>query len=159
MSGCPDTDAEWIPWHRLLSGCHAVVCSPPEMSGLAPNRVRLALNGTNLGLLRLVSVHLGSPSEKVLKLILKSPRCVLFRAYLTYFGSTLTSPDRECVPCLSLQVWVHQNSADDLVYTELRLPVNRVTWQCLQRRDAWPTWSGTWHDVWRQSCQIGPILD
>ena len=40
---------------------------------LHPNWARLAQNGTNLGLLRSVSVHFGSGSQNVLKLILKVP--------------------------------------------------------------------------------------
>ena len=38
------------------------------------------------------SVHFGSPSQNVLKLILKSPRSVPFGANLTHLGSILYSP-------------------------------------------------------------------
>ena len=47
--------------------------------------------------LRSVSVHFGSPSQNVLKLILKSPRFVLFGAYMTQFG------------CLIWHIWWEEN--------------------------------------------------
>ena len=51
------------------------------------NLVRLAPNGTNLGFFkRSVSVHFGSPSQNVLKLILKSPIFVPFGPNMTQFG-------------------------------------------------------------------------
>ena len=42
--------------------------------------------------LRSVSVHFGSPSQNVLKLILKSPKFVTFVANLTQFGAISNTP-------------------------------------------------------------------
>jgi len=62
------------------------------MSGLVSKWFRLAQMGLILDSLRSVSVHFGLPSQNVLKLILKSPRFVLFVANLTHFGAKLKSP-------------------------------------------------------------------
>ena len=71
-----------------------------------PKMGQIALNGTNpgfsfisvmqiqlLAFLRSVSVHFGSPSQNVLKLILKSPRFVPLGAKLTDFGFKSDSPE------------------------------------------------------------------
>ena len=73
-----------------------------EMSRLTPNWFRLAPNGKKsrtllksvsvhfIYFLRLVSIHFGSLSQNVLKLILKSPRFVPFGANLAQF---VNNPD------------------------------------------------------------------
>ena len=59
------------------------------MTGLTSNWVRLAQNGKKPGPFQIrfqVSVHFGSPSQNVLKLILKSATFVPFQTNLTQFG-------------------------------------------------------------------------
>ena len=82
----------YIKGHSMQQGCQI---RHPNLVGLAPN-------GTNLGLLRSVSVHFGSVSQIVLKLILKSPRFVPFGASLTHFGGTPNIP-MFCLSALGFQ--------------------------------------------------------
>ena len=59
-------------------------------TGLTSNWVRLAQNGKKPGPFQIrfqVSVHFGSPSQNVLKLILKSPRFVPIWANLILFSA------------------------------------------------------------------------
>ena len=66
------------------------------MAGFAPNWLRLAANGTHLGLLRSVSVHFGS--QNVLKTDLISSRFVYFCDNMTHFGPKSDIP--VCMPHL-----------------------------------------------------------
>ena len=50
-----------------------------------------------IGLFKIISVHFGSVSQNVLKLILKSPGFVPFVANLTHFEAKPTIPGLGCV--------------------------------------------------------------
>ena len=62
------------------------------MSWWGPDWVSLAPNGTNLNFLRSVSVPFGAVRQKVLQLIFKNPRFVVFGANLTQFEANPEIP-------------------------------------------------------------------
>ena len=84
------TDIEIYSWNYRHQGCQIWHLNWVR---LTQNWVWLAPKWEQIwDFLRSVSVHFGSPSQNVLKLILKRPRFVPFWAYLTQFGANQPSP-------------------------------------------------------------------